>query len=203
LLAHLAGDNAEAVQLLEDCLPPQLELGHINLLAQELCPRPDLAALILRRHRSNGLGPSLVQALSRHWRFPEVSATLRELCQSQVGTWIDLASAPRDDDVRRARRETTRAAGVVDASVLDELTPRERQVLALMELSNEEIAGELFIALPTVKSHVNHILRKMGQSKRLGAVLEYRRLVGAPRRTQGRSRPGSPPPDMPKNQPSV
>jgi len=28
-----------------------------------------------------------------------------------------------------------------------------------------------------VKTHVNHILRKLGQTKRVGAVLEYQRLL--------------------------
>ena len=70
ILADAEGDHAEAVALLEDCLPRQLELGHINLVAQELCPRPELASRVLRRHRSNGLGPALVEALSRHWLVP-------------------------------------------------------------------------------------------------------------------------------------
>jgi len=43
--------------------------------------------------------------------------------------------------------------------------------------SNDEIAGDLFISLATVKTHVNHILRKLGQTKRVGAVLEYQRLL--------------------------
>jgi LuxR family maltose regulon positive regulatory protein len=178
VLAHLEGDNEEARELLEECLPSQLELGHINFLAQELCPRPELASLLLRRHRSNGLGPALIDALSRHWRFAELSPTLRELCQSQVGTWIDLVDSRRARNAREPHEEPACPAGVVTPSVLDELTPRERQVLAQMELSNEEIARNLFIALPTVKSHVTHILRKMGHTKRLGAVLEYRRLSG-------------------------
>lgn len=79
-------------------------------------------------------------------------------------------------------------------SLLDELTPRERQVLALMEHTNEEIAGELFISLPTVKSHVTHILRKMGKTRRLGAVLEYRRLSGASGRPPDESTPHLHPP---------
>ncbi len=65
-------------------------------------------------------------------------------------------------------------------SALDELTARERQVLELMaqDRTNDEIAGDLFIALSTVKTHVNHILRKLGQTTRVGAVLEYQRLLG-------------------------
>jgi DNA-binding CsgD family transcriptional regulator len=45
--------------------------------------------------------------------------------------------------------------------------------------SNEEIAADLYISIPTVKTHINHILRKLGQKKRVGAVLEYQRLAGA------------------------
>ncbi len=44
--------------------------------------------------------------------------------------------------------------------------------------TNDEIAADLFIAIPTVKTHVNHILRKLDQTTRVGAVLEYQRLMG-------------------------
>jgi DNA-binding NarL/FixJ family response regulator len=52
--------------------------------------------------------------------------------------------------------------------------------------SNEGIAGDLFISIPTVKTHVTHILRKLGQKTRMGAVLEYQRLSGPA--SQGRAR---------------
>ena len=63
---------------------------------------------------------------------------------------------------------------------IDELTARESQVLELMaqDRSNDDIAAELFIAISTVKTHVNHILRKLGQKTRVGAILEYQRLTG-------------------------
>ena len=44
--------------------------------------------------------------------------------------------------------------------------------------TNDEIAGDLFIALSTVKTHVNRVLSKLGQTTRVGAVLEYQRLLG-------------------------
>lgn len=43
--------------------------------------------------------------------------------------------------------------------------------------SNREIAEELFVAVSTVKTHVNHILSKLEQPNRIGAVLEYQRLT--------------------------
>ncbi len=186
ILADAAGDTTDAVTLLEGCLPRQLELGHINLIAQELCPRPELASLILRRNKSNGLGPALIEALSHHWRFPEVAPTLTELCPSPVRTWIDHVrtgrspAETRGDGPAKASRPAPAPTSARGPSALDALTPREREVLQLMaeERSNEEIAGDLFISIPTVKTHVTHILRKLGQKKRMGAVLEYQRLSG-------------------------
>ena len=55
---------------------------------------------------------------------------------------------------------------------LDELTPREQEVLQLMLAgkSNQEIAHDLFIVEGTVKSHVNSILAKLGVTDRTQAV---------------------------------
>jgi len=57
-------------------------------------------------------------------------------------------------------------------SLVEPLTDRELQVLRLIVagLSNPEIAEELFIAVSTVKSHVNHIYGKLGVSSRVEAV---------------------------------
>ena len=56
---------------------------------------------------------------------------------------------------------------------LDELTDREREVLVEIAhgLSNREIADKLFIGLPTVKTHVAHILQKINARDRVQAVV--------------------------------
>lgn len=60
-----------------------------------------------------------------------------------------------------------------DNTATEPLTPRETEILQLMArgLSNQEISQELFVSMPTVKTHVTHILRKTNSRDRVHAVL--------------------------------
>ncbi|MBI4202645.1 MAG: response regulator transcription factor [Chloroflexi bacterium] len=65
-----------------------------------------------------------------------------------------------------------------EASLPEDLTPRERQVLSLLAegLSNKAIAGRLGVSDHTVKFHLNAILGKLGAQSRTEAVVLATRL---------------------------
>jgi len=63
----------------------------------------------------------------------------------------------------RVRREDEKAVLTL-RQLLETLTPREREVLALVTsgLMNKQIAGELHVSEITVKIHRGHVMKKMG-----------------------------------------
>ncbi len=77
----------------------------------------------------------------------------------------------------------------------DSLTERERDVLRLLGAgrSNREIAAALSIGEQTVKTHVAHILAKLGVKSRTQAALYAARMgLAAP----GARPAGGPPPEQ-------
>jgi DNA-binding NarL/FixJ family response regulator len=60
-------------------------------------------------------------------------------------------------------------------SELKKLTPREREILALLAQGQlyKEIAGELGISPSTVRAHLHSVYGKLGVASRTQAVLKF------------------------------
>lgn len=74
----------------------------------------------------------------------------------------------------------TRAASMPERERLEMLTRREREVLAMLAEgeTNARIAKRLVVSEDTVKTHVQHILRKLAVHNRSQAVSRYFRMRG-------------------------
>jgi two-component system, NarL family, response regulator LiaR len=81
--------------------------------------------------------------------------------------------APLSPAVAARVVEELASGGGAGRAAADELTPRELEVLCLIARgrSNKRIALELGVAEKTVKTHVSHVLAKLGLSDRTQAAL--------------------------------
>jgi len=91
----------------------------------------------------------------------------------QAARGTDALLAPSVTRRLVERFASQRSIGSTHHDLLSELTAREQEVLRLVArgLSNSEIATHLTISETTVKSHVSHVLMKLGLRDRVQAVV--------------------------------
>jgi DNA-binding CsgD family transcriptional regulator len=126
----------------------------------------------------------LAQALIRSNRFGDAAAALADVRT----TAQQLASRPllaRAEDLER----TSRGRGAIDEPWRP-LTAREFEVARLIAegMTNAQIAGELTIAPKTASSHVEHILAKLGVTRR-AEIAAWVATISPARRAESASIP--------------
>ena len=87
---------------------------------------------------------------------------------AESGSQRYLANLLREDD----RKPALASAQAGAPRLAEPLTPREVEILRLIAsgMRNEEIAGQLFISLATVKRHIANTYGKLGVSHRVEAI---------------------------------
>ncbi len=168
-----AGDPASAVALIRD-KRPEVVLLDVHM--------PDGGGLAVLEAIGSSLPDTRFLALSVSDAAEDVIAVIRAGARGYVTKTIsadDLADAigrVADGDVVFSPRlagfvlDAFRGAPVTPSvdTELDQLTPREREVLRLLArgYAYKEIAAELFISIKTVETHASNVLRKLQLSSR-------------------------------------
>ena len=176
-----------------------LVLGTVVPLALTVLERSDLR--LGRPDDKKGKERELLEALAEQGEITPTTAAMRtSLTVSEASKMLDALAGKgylklrAEDGVMTYAlrgRDRTPAPGKVSASpdltsqnntdstrLEDPLSERELEVLALLASgrTNAEIAKELFVAVGTVKSHVNNIYRKLDAGNRTEAVTQAREL---------------------------
>ena len=116
---------------------------------------------------------------------PPMAALLGQLIAAQrtgrAGNGIPigyLARLNRAFDTVPVRSGPGRSSVPTAPGIVEPLTSRELEVLQMLAAgqSNQAIAGQLVVALDTVKKHVSHLLGKLGAANRTEAVARAREL---------------------------
>jgi serine/threonine-protein kinase len=131
---------------------------------------PQVGVLVLSHHVESHYALRLVE------QHPERSGYLLKERVSEVGVLTDALRRIADGECVIDPTIVSRLVGKPRAEgPLDELTDREREVLALMAEghSNDGICRQLFLSPKTVETHVRHIFRKLG----IGETEDYHRRV--------------------------
>jgi LuxR family maltose regulon positive regulatory protein len=185
----LSSREHEASRALTECMRLAAEHRHVHFFRQEAQVAMPVLALCDRYQA----GIFVREAL-----LPGIPVRLQEyfhrLAQGSVYPTDVLLGAPRRSALAWtgvAQPSNEDLAAEMLAGV-EALTDREREVLKLISLGmpNKLIAAKLFITEKTVKTHANHVFRKLGVSNRLQATLVFQSYHRA--RRAGRARESGP-----------
>jgi DNA-binding NarL/FixJ family response regulator len=139
---------------------------------------PDVGVLVLSHYLESRYAMRLLE------EHPERSGYLLKERVSDLAVLVDALNRIAEGECVLDPTIVARLVGRPrEESALDELTDREREVLALMAegRSNDGICKQLFLSPKTVETHVRHILLKLGigetptYHRRVLAVLAYLR----------------------------
>lgn len=183
---HARGRHREALRLLEGLREAAEADGRTRSLVEIL----SLEALAL--WASNERAPA-VEALTKALALaaPEgyvrtfvdegqpMATILIEVRETRRGEGSDPPISPHYLAKLLTVLERDAGGGELSASGLPEsLTERELEVLRLVASgkSNHRIASELFVSIGTVKTHLNHLYRKLGAHSRTQALARAREL---------------------------
>jgi DNA-binding NarL/FixJ family response regulator len=182
---EIVGEAANGRQALAVCrrLQPNLVLMDVRMpeldgLAATRAIKTDCPAtsvVILTMHENSDYLFEAVKAGAAGYVLKdatrrELVTTLRQVLHGEAVLQPQLAIQL----LRRLASESSRE-GLVE----EPLTPREREVLQLIARgqTNQQIARELTLSISTVKTHVEHIIGKLGVSDRTQAAV-YAAEVG-------------------------
>jgi DNA-binding NarL/FixJ family response regulator len=121
------------------------------------------------------IAPTTTKRLLETRLQPRLDAgdSLRADAASTTSTQVDATDIGAADGAKAAGAPTGSRLDAAAARRLESLTRRETEVLVLIAtgLSNTEIGERLFLAQPTVKTHVGRILMKLEARDRVQAVV--------------------------------
>jgi DNA-binding NarL/FixJ family response regulator len=173
-----AGDGRVALSQIRDLRPDLVlmdirmpELDGISATREVLAAEPNVKVVVLTTFEQDDY---IFEALSAGASGFLLKRTKPEELIAAIHTVAAGDSLLSPSVTRRViDRMATQPSPVASSRRLDDLTPREREVLELLArgLSNREIAEALFIEESTVKTHVKRILMKLGLRDRVQAVI--------------------------------
>ncbi len=171
-LVGQAADGEEALKLCKKVKPDVIlmdlvmpRMDGVEATRQIACKYPKTQIIALSSYDDERLVPAALNAGAIS--FLQKNVTMAELLDAIRKAYAGISTlSPMAMQFLISSVTNQEKAGI-------HLTPRETEVLQLMVdgKSNAEIAEQLVICLPTVKTHVGRVLAKMGVKSRSEAIV--------------------------------